>query len=450
MSNPKTIGMISLGCPKNQVDAELMLAKLSAAGYQISDEMAGCDAVIINTCGFIDDAKREGIDNILEVAEYKAAGLVGKIIVTGCMAERYHDQIMEDLPETDCVVGLGDDGNIVDIVRNVLEDHGQTTYADPDKLLLPLEGQRVLTTPNYWAYLKISEGCSNNCAFCAIPGIRGKFRSRSIESILQEAKDLADAGVKEVILVGQDTGLYGKDLYGSLKLAELLNRLCEVDGLEWIRFLYTYPERITDELLDTMAAQEKLCHYLDIPLQHADGTVLRAMHRPGNAEQFLGLIKHIKEKIPDICIRTTVMAGFPGETEAQFNTLADFVQAAQFDNLGCFAFSPEEGTAAAAMDGQLEDEIKLHRRDLIMEQQYPIALAKNQELVGQTLKVMVDGFDPEAECYVGRSYRNVPEIDGVVFFGSAVDLEPGTFVPVEIAAAEEYDLIGQAQEDYVL
>lgn len=450
MSNPKTIGMISLGCPKNQVDAELMLAKLSAAGYNISDEMAGCDAVIINTCGFIDDAKREGIDNILEVAEYKAAGLVGKIIVTGCMAERYHDQIMEDLPETDCVVGLGDDGNIVDIVRNVLEDNGPTTYADPDKLLLPLEGQRVLTTPNYWAYLKISEGCSNNCAFCAIPGIRGKFRSRSIESILQEAKDLADAGVKEVILVGQDTGLYGKDLYGSLKLAELLNRLCEVDGLEWIRFLYTYPERITDELLDTMAAQKKICHYLDIPLQHADGTVLRAMHRPGNAKQFLGLIKHIKEKIPDICIRTTVMAGFPGETEAQFNTLADFVQAAQFDNLGCFAFSPEEGTAAAAMDGQLEDEIKLHRRDLIMEQQYPIALAKNQELVGQTLQVMVDGFDPEAECYVGRSYRNVPEIDGVVFFGSAVDLESGTFVPVEIAAAEEYDLIGQVQEDYVL
>ena len=450
MSNPKTIGMISLGCPKNQVDAELMLAKLSAAGYNISDEMAGCDAVIINTCGFIDDAKREGIDNILEVAEYKAAGLVGKIIVTGCMAERYHDQIMEELPETDCVVGLGDDGNIVDIVRNVLEDNGPTTYADPDKLLLPLEGQRVLTTPNYWAYLKISEGCSNNCAFCAIPGIRGKFRSRSIESILQEAKDLADAGVKEVILVGQDTGLYGKDLYGSLKLAELLNRLCEVDGLEWIRFLYTYPERITDELLDTMAAQKKICHYLDIPLQHADGTVLRAMHRPGNAEQFLGLINHIKEKIPDICIRTTVMAGFPGETEAQFNTLADFVQAAQFDNLGCFAFSPEEGTAAAAMDGQLEDEIKLHRRDLIMEQQYPIALAKNQELVGQTLQVMVDGFDPEAECYVGRSYRNVPEIDGVVFFGSAVDLEPGIFVPVEIAAAEEYDLIGQVQEDYVL
>ncbi len=450
MSNPKTIGMISLGCPKNQVDAELMLAKLSAAGYNISDEMAGCDAVIINTCGFIDDAKREGIDNILEVAEYKAAGLVGKIIVTGCMAERYHDQIMEELPETDCVVGLGDDGNIVDIVRNVLEDNGPTTYADPDKLLLPLEGQRVLTTPNYWAYLKISEGCSNNCAFCAIPGIRGKFRSRSIESILQEAKGLADAGVKEVILVGQDTGLYGKDLYGSLKLAELLNRLCEVDGLEWIRFLYTYPERITDELLDTMAAQKKICHYLDIPLQHADGTVLRAMHRPGNAEQFLGLINHIKEKIPDICIRTTVMAGFPGETEAQFNTLADFVQAAQFDNLGCFAFSPEEGTAAAAMDGQLEDEIKLHRRDLIMEQQYPIALAKNQELVGQTLQVMVDGFDPEAECYVGRSYRNVPEIDGVVFFGSAVDLEPGTFVPVEIAAAEEYDLIGQVQEDYVL
>jgi len=446
MSDRTTIGMISLGCPKNQVDAELMLAKLSAAGYLLSDTLAGCDAVIINTCGFIDDAKREGIDSILEVAEYKAAGLVRKIIVTGCMAERYHDQIMEDLPETDCVVGLGSNGNIVEIVRQTLEEQVPPAYPDPDKLLLPLEGQRMLMTPHYWAYLKISEGCSNHCAFCAIPAIRGKFRSRSMESILQEAKDLAASGVKELILIGQDTGFYGKDLYGSLKLAALLKELCKVDGIHWIRFLYTYPERITDELLDVMAAEEKICHYLDIPLQHVDGKILRSMHRPGNRETYLHLIEHIREKVPDICIRTTLMTGFPGETEAQFATLAEFVKEAEFDNLGCFAFSPEEGTVAAEMDGQLDDDLKKHRQELIMEQQYPIAVSKNQAMVGKILEVITDGFDAEAECYIGRSFRNVPEIDGLIYFSSAVVLEPGTFVPVEIAAAEEYDLIGSVPD----
>ncbi len=445
MNEPKTIGMISLGCPKNQIDAELMLAKLSVAGYQISEELSGCDAVIVNTCGFIDDAKKEAIENILDVADYKEAGLVGKIIVTGCMAERYHDQILEELPEADCVVSIGDNGNIVSIVDAVLRDEEYNAY--PDKLLLPLDGPRVLTTPNYWAYLKISEGCSNNCAFCAIPGIRGKFRSRTMENVLAEAKDLAASGVKEIILVGQDTGLYGKDLYGELKLAALLTELCKIDGIEWIRFLYTYPERITDELLEVMAREEKVCNYLDIPLQHADESVLRSMHRVGNYEKLSKLIAHIRDMVPDICIRTTLMTGFPGETEENFETLSRFVHEIEFDNLGCFAFSPEEGTKAAELDNQLDDDVKVHRQELIMEQQYPIALKKNEAFVGKTLLVLVDGFDPEAECYVGRSYRNVPEIDGTVLFGSTEDLEPGTFVAVDIVAAEEYDLIGRAVED---
>lgn len=440
-----TVGMISLGCPKNQVDAELMLAKLSVAGFAISDEIPGCDAVLINTCGFIDNAKREAIDNILEVAEYKEAGLVKKIIVTGCMAERYHDDILEELPEVDAVVGIGDDQRIVDTVQEVVAG----TYIDRkvDKLLLPLDGQRVLTTPSYWAYLKISEGCSNNCAFCAIPGIRGKFRSRTLESILEEAKGLAASGVKEVILIGQDTSLYGKDLYHKLMLPELLNRLCEIDGLEWIRFLYTYPERITDELLDTMASQPKVCHYLDIPLQHANAKVLKSMHRVGGREEFTALVEKIRRKVPDMCIRTTVMAGFPGETEDEFNDLAEFVKEMKFDNLGCFAFSPEEGTVAATMEDQLEEDVKQHRQELIMDRQHDIVLQNNEKWKGRTLKVIVDGFDEDASCYVGRSYMQVPEIDGTVLFGALTELHPGDFVEVEIIGADEYDLIGQALEE---
>ena len=442
--NPK-VGMISLGCPKNQVDAELMLAKLMEEGYELSDQIGGCDAVLINTCGFIDDAKREAIDNILEVAEYKSAGLIGHIIVTGCMAERYHDDILDEFPEVDAVVDIGDDENIARIVKEVVGE----TYIDRrvDKLLLPLNGDRILTTPSYWAYLKISEGCSNNCAFCAIPGIRGKFRSRAMEDIVAEAKDLAANGIKEIILIGQDTSLYGKDLYKKLMLPELLNQLCDIEGLEWIRFLYTYPERITDELLDTMAAQPKVCHYLDIPLQHANKKVLKTMHRVGGREEFEALVERIRSKVPDMCIRTTVMAGFPGETEEEFNDLAEFVKAMKFDNLGCFAFSPEEGTKAADMPDQLEDDVKQHRAELIMEQQHNIVLENNQKHIGRVLKVLCDGFDEDASCYVGRSYMQVPEIDGTVLFGALDEVLPGQFIDIEIIGADEYDLIGQAVEE---
>lgn len=345
MATQKTIGMISLGCPKNQVDAELMLDKLARAGFAISGDIEGCDAVIVNTCGFIEAAKVEAIENILDMAEYKKSGDIQKLIVTGCLSERYQYDIRKEMPEVDAVVGIGENANIVQIVDEVLG--GDLVEAFADKELLPLTGGRILTTPDYWAYLKIGDGCSNNCAFCAIPEIRGKFRSRSIEDIVDEAKTLAAQGVKEVVLISQDTSLYGRDLYKENKLPELLTAISEVGGIEWIRFLYCYPERIGDELLDVMATNPKVCHYLDIPLQHADKSVLRGMHRPGDRETFENLIKKIREKVPDMVIRTTVMTGFPGETDEQFEELAEFVKAMKFDNLGCFAFSPEEGTVAA-------------------------------------------------------------------------------------------------------
>ena len=391
MATQKTIGMISLGCPKNQVDAELMLDKLARAGFAISGDIEGCDAVIVNTCGFIEAAKVEAIENILDMAEYKKSGDIQKLIVTGCLSERYQYDIRKEMPEVDAVVGIGENANIVQIVDEVLG--GDLVEAFADKELLPLTGGRILTTPDYWAYLKIGDGCSNNCAFCAIPEIRGKFRSRSIEDIVDEAKTLAAQGVKEVVLISQDTSLYGRDLYKENKLPELLTAISEVGGIEWIRFLYCYPERIGDELLDVMATNPKVCHYLDIPLQHADKSVLRGMHRPGDRETFENLIKKIREKVPDMVIRTTVMTGFPGETDEQFEELAEFVKAMKFDNLGCFAFSPEEGTVAAEREDQIDEEVKVHRQDLIMQLQHDIVLENNKKFLGKTLKVLVDGYN---------------------------------------------------------
>ena len=438
----KKVGMVSLGCSKNQVDAEMMLSKLEKAGYEICNDVVGCDAVIINTCGFIEDAKREAIENIIEMGGYKEDGDIAKIIVTGCLAERYQGQIKKELPEVDTVIGLGDNGDIVEVVARTLA--GEEVEEFPDKEELPLDGDRILSTPNYWAYLKIGEGCSNNCAFCAIPAIRGKFRSRPIEEILEEAKTLAGHGVRELILIAQDTSLYGKDLYKELKLPELLNRLCEVDGIEWIRFLYCYPERITDELLDVMASQEKVVNYFDIPLQHADGTILRSMHRPGDREHFENLIHHIREKVPDVCIRTTLMTGFPGETDEQFESLAEFVKEMKFDNLGCFAYSAEEGTSAAVLEDQVDEDVRKHRQELIMECQHEIAIERNKAFIGKTMKVLVDGYDSYTDCFIGRSYRGVPEVDGNVIFTCRHPLNTGDFVDVDIFGVDEYDLTGEA------
>lgn len=442
MATQKTIGMISLGCPKNQVDAELMLDKLARAGFAISGDIEGCDAVIVNTCGFIEAAKVEAIENILDMAEYKKSGDIQKLIVTGCLSERYQYDIRKEMPEVDAVVGIGENANIVQIVDEVLG--GDLVEAFADKELLPLTGGRILTTPDYWAYLKIGDGCSNNCAFCAIPEIRGKFRSRTIEDIVDEAKTLASQGVREVVLISQDTSLYGRDLYKENKLPELLTAISEVGGIEWIRFLYCYPERIGDELLDVMATNPKVCHYLDIPLQHADKSVLRGMHRPGDRETFENLIKKIREKVPDMVIRTTVMTGFPGETDEQFEELAEFVKAMKFDNLGCFAFSPEEGTVAAEREDQIDEEVKVHRQDLIMQLQHDIVLENNKKFLGKTLKVLVDGYNSYDDTYVGRFYGQVPDIDGTVLFTSPRELMPGEFVDVTVLGFDEYDLTGKA------
>lgn len=437
------IGMISLGCPKNQVDAELMLAKLDAAGFEISGDISGCDAVIINTCGFIDDAKREAIDNILEMADYKDAGEIKKIIVTGCLSERYKEEILEELPEVDAIVGLGNNGNIVDIVNQTLSTT-EPLVAIGEKTDLPLCGERLLTTPEYWGYLKIAEGCSNHCTYCAIPSIRGEMRSRTIESCVEEAKALADNGIKELIVIAQDTTRYGEDLYGEPKLHELLTELCKIEKLQWIRILYCYPERLTDELIDVIAKEEKICKYIDLPLQHCNGEVLKRMNRHGDRESLTALMNKLRDRIPGVCIRTTLITGFPGETEEQFTELAEFVKEIKFDCLGCFSYSPEDGTPAAKLPDQIEQDVKVHRGELIMDSQYGIVLENNQALIGKTLKVVVDGYDPYTDVYEGRTYRDAPEIDGKISFISDKSLQPGTFIDVKVTDYNEYDLIGEA------
>ena len=436
-----TVGMISLGCPKNQVDAELMLAKLDEAGFKISNQISGCDVVIVNTCGFIEDAKREAIENILEMAEYKEAGEIKSIVVTGCLAERYKEEIMAEMPEVDVVVGIGNNADIVQLVNKAIA--GEKTIAFSAKENLPLEGQRLLTTPDYWAYLKVADGCSNCCTYCAIPEIRGEFRSRTMESVLAEAEALAASGIKELILIAQDTTRYGEDIYGELKLAELLRKLCKIEGIEWIRLLYCYPDRITDELIDVIASEEKICNYIDLPLQHVNGEVLKAMNRHGDRESLTKLIAKLRAKMPDLCLRTTFITGFPGETPEQFEELAEFVKEIKFDRLGCFAYSPEEGTPAATFDNQVDDDEKVHRGELIMDSQYGIVIGNNRELVGKTLRVIVDEYDPESYCYLGRSYKDAPEIDGRILFTSERELIPGTFVDVLITDLDEYDLIGE-------
>ncbi len=438
-----TVGMISLGCPKNQVDAELMLAKLDEAGFKISNEISGCDVVIVNTCGFIEDAKREAIENILEMAEYKEAGEIKSIVVTGCLAERYKEEIMAEMPEVDVVVGIGNNADIVDLVKKAIS--GEKTLAFSDKSNLPLEGQRLLTTPDYWAYLKVADGCSNCCTYCAIPEIRGEFRSRTMESVLAEAEALAASGIKELILIAQDTTRYGEDIYGELKLAELLHNLCKIEGIEWIRLLYCYPDRITDELIDVIATEEKICNYIDLPLQHVNSDVLKAMNRHGDRESLTALIRKLRDKMPDLCLRTTFITGFPGETPEQFEELAEFVKEIKFDRLGCFAYSPEEGTPAATFDNQVDDDEKVHRGELIMNAQYGIVVGNNHALIGKTLKVIVDEYDPDNYLYIGRSYKDAPEIDGRILFTSQRELVPGVFTEVLITDADEYDLIGESK-----
>lgn len=436
------IGMISLGCPKNQVDAEHMLALMDAEGWEIVDYVDGCDAVIVNTCGFIDDAKKEAIENILDMVELKKEGVISKIIVTGCLAQRYKDEIVKEIPEVDAVIGIGANGDIIKTVEEVMS--GVDTIENyPPQCDLPLEGQRILTTPQYWAYLKIGEGCSNRCTYCTIPSIRGNMRSRSMENVIDEAKQLAESGVKELILIAQDTTSYGLDLYGELKLPELLNELCKIDSIEWIRLLYCYPDRITDELIETMKNQKKVVNYIDLPLQHADDKILKAMNRRGDQALIRNVISKLREEIPDVVIRTTFIVGFPGEGEEEFETLAEFVNEIEFDRLGVFTFSPQEGTPAFDMEDQVDEDIKTRRGEVIMQDQYSIMEEKNNEKIGKTYRVVVEDYDGYSDSYTGRTYMDAPEIDGLVKFTSHKDLDIGDFVDVEIFDVEDYDLIGE-------
>lgn len=440
-----TIGMISLGCPKNQVDAEMMLAKLAQSErFDIVGDPYEADAVIVNTCGFIDDAKKEAIDNILEMAELKKDGDLKALIVTGCLAQRYKNEVIEEIPEIDAIIGIGANDDIVNVCLKALE--GDTVASFPEKTNLPLCGERLLTTPEHWAYLKIAEGCSNCCTYCAIPSIRGRFRSRPMEEIVEEAKQLAQSGIKEIVVIAQDTTKYGIDLYKEYKLPELLRKLSYIDSIEWIRILYCYPDALTDELLEEMRVNDKVCNYIDLPLQHCNENVLKRMNRTGSKDELLALIKKVRSYMPDVIIRTTFITGFPGETEEEFEELCEFVKEAQFDRLGCFAYSAEEGTKAAEMAGQIDEQTKIDRGDIIMQSQFNIFTKKQEEKIGKTYKVIVEGYDDYTDCYVGRSYMDAAEIDSVIYFTSAVELDFGEFVMVEATGVKDYDLIGECRD----
>lgn len=436
------VGMISLGCPKNQVDGEALLAKLAHAGYQIVNEIEDSDVMIVNTCGFIEDAKREAIDTILEVAQYKEAGLISAIVVTGCLAERYQDEILKEMPEVDAVIGIGANSDIVKVCDKALCGIKTSNY--PNKCYLPLDDERVLSTPPHWAYLKIAEGCDNRCAYCAIPGIRGSFRSRTIESVVDEAKNLVNRGVKEIILVAQDTTKYGQDLYGEYSLDKLLKELVKIDGLEWIRLFYCYPQRITDSLIDVIAKEDKVCKYIDIPLQHSDATVLKNMNRVGDGNDYRVLLNKMRKAIPGLALRTTFMVGFPGETDEQFENLCDFVKDMKFDKMGCFTFSPEEDTPAFDMENQIDENVKKRRQEVLMNTQFFITEASNKSRVGNVYKVIVDSFTDGK--YTGRSYMDSPEIDSGIIFTSNKELNVGDFVDVKITDFDGYDLIGEHYE----
>lgn len=433
------VGMISLGCPKNQVDGEIILKKLSDAGFQIVNEIEQSDLMIVNTCGFIESAKTEAIETILEVAEYKNAGLISAIIVTGCLAERYQDEILKEMPEVDAVIGIGSNKDIVKICQKALV--GLKTSSFENKCYLPLDDERMLSTPPHWAYLKISDGCDNKCTYCAIPGIRGKFRSRKMESVISEAKSLAEKGVKEIILIAQDTTKYGHDIYGEYKLDVLLKQLVLIDGIEWIRLYYCYPNRITESLIDVISSEEKICNYIDIPLQHSSNSVLKNMNRVGTGEDYKALIKNMRNKIPDLVLRTTFMVGFPGESEDDFENLCSFVKDVKFDKMGCFSFSPEEDTPAYDMKNQIDDDVKNRRQEVLMNIQYNVTEQSNKSRVGKVYKVIVDSF--EANRYIGRSYMDSPEIDSGIIFTSDNKIEIGEFVNVKITDFDGYDLIGE-------
>ncbi len=438
------VGMVSLGCSKNLVDSERMLYKLKQNGYELVTEPGLADIAVVNTCGFIKAAKEEAIETILELAALKADGTLKKIVITGCLTERYREEAAELFPEADAVIGIGNNKDIVDILNDVM--NGERVVKFGSKLDAEMTGDRIISTLPFFTYLKIAEGCSNCCTYCAIPMIRGKYRSVPMEDVLAEAKKLAENGITELVVIAQDTSRYGEDLYGESKLPELLRELCKIEGLKWIRTLYCYPERISDELLDTIASEEKLVKYLEIPIQHCDGDILSAMNRWGDEEKLEALFAHIRSKIPNVILRTTLITGFPGETEEQFNALAEFVDRVGFDRLGCFPYSPEEGTKAAGFDNQVDEDVAAHRADIIMEQQLERSYDNNKKLMDAELEAVVEGYDRFGECFFGRTALDAPDIDGKVFFTSENSLRIGDYVKIKITDTLDYDLIGEVIE----
>ncbi len=432
---------VSLGCDKNLVDSEYMIGLSKKAGYEIVSREEEADVIVINTCCFIHDAKEESIETILEMAAYKE-DRCRLLVVTGCLAQRYHDEIREELPEVDVILGSANYDDIIAAIEKSWDEKQVTILKDLNYLPDMSGVDRVITTGNHMAYLKIAEGCNKRCTYCIIPSIRGNYRSVPMEHILKEAEKLADDGIRELILVAQETTVYGMDLYGKKMLPELLKKLCKIHNLNWIRILYCYPEEITDELIEVMASEEKICKYLDMPIQHSEDRILRLMGRRTNREELTETIKKLRTIIPDITLRTTLISGFPGETEEEHEAMAAFVDEMEFDRLGVFTYSPEEGTRAAAMEGQVDENVKIRRRDEIMELQQEISYDKNQRMVGRTLRVCVEGYLFDEDIYVGRSEKDAPKVDGCVFVRSPEEIISGTFVDVLITEANEYDLIG--------
>lgn len=437
----KKIGMVSLGCPKNQVDAEIMLSKLQNGGFEIVNDPAEADLIIVNTCAFIESAKKESIESILDMASYKEDYPSVRLLVTGCLAERYRSEIFEEIPEVDGVIGIGADNDICEICDKILSFEKVEEY--PPKENLCFDGDRILTTPPYSAYIKIAEGCSNNCTYCAIPSIRGAYRSRPAESILAEAEKLAKDGVKELIVVAQDTTRYGEDLYGRNALSPLLRSLCKIEGIEWIRLLYLYPERIDDALIDTIAEEDKIVKYMDIPVQHCSERVLKRMNRQGNRQSLTDLFNKIRERIPDVTLRTTFIAGFPGETEEEFEELCDFVSEMKFERMGCFAYSEEEGTPAARLDGMLSEEERTRRADIVNDLQSEILDSVNESLIGKELSAIVEDYDGYTDSYYGRTVMDAPEIDTQICFTCGYELNDGDIVTVEIINCVDGILTGE-------
>ncbi len=437
------IGFVSLGCSKNLVDTEMMLALLAKEGYEITPEDTEADIVVVNTCGFIESAKQESIDQIIDIAWLKANASLKGIICTGCLAERYREEIIKELPEVDAVLGTGSYHRIVDAVKAVARGEKFTSFEE--KNLAPLGGERVLTTPDYTAYLKIAEGCDNCCTYCAIPLIRGVFRSRSIEDIVAEAKDLEKLGIKELNLIAQDTTRYGLDLYGKYALADLVRAITKETNIPWIRLLYCYPDKITDELITELASNERLLKYMDIPVQHIANSVLSAMNRHGDGEVIRGAIQSLRQAVPDIVLRTTAIVGFPGETEDDFAELCAFIKETRFDRFGAFTYSPEEGTKAASFDGQIDEQTKQDRYDIIMDTQLSISAEQQQAKVGKTFTVLCEGFDHVAKIHFGRSMADAPDIDGKIYFNPSEQsvFSEGEFLEVKMTEALDYDLVGE-------